>query len=216
MKSLIEYIIEAATKLQRDILFKADGDMYKSPSGHTFTTLDVAMSTGQYYDVVICNGHMRAPEVTSPSGTVNDIKNVKCNYLIFCGPEDADHMCGVDLKYVEQPTGHKWSSIWTWNVDSAVADMNKPGDPQTFWGGSFVNDTELVISQLDNFFKNNDVKHLVVGYGTGIRDGNVRYHMREVIEGGKNKYKTKPVNVTDIAKEFGMPEDPKSNWLKMF
>ncbi len=217
MKSLFEFITEAGIKNQRDILCKQDGDCWITPTGNTITMFPIAASTNKHYDVVLAICDTRAPEITSGNLVISDLKNIKCRYLIGLGPEQANHMFDVRLKWIGE--GKPWKSPWTWGVDLAVGDMSRMNNNykgQTFFGGKFINDADLTIQQVDEFFKNNDVEHLIAGYATGKRDLGVKYHMREIVPGGKNKYTSKPIKVDDIAKELGMPEDPKSNWLAMF
>lgn len=209
MKSLQEYLIEASVKNQRDILFTQDGDCWKDKQGHTFTTLETALKTGQYYDVVITADPDKSVEVSCPNGLIGDLKNINCDYLISAGS-------GFAVKMKPVGEGETWKNGWNWSLDKAVADADK-GGLTTFWDEKFICDPEFVVEQVDEFFKNNNFKHVICGSTNGKKmDGKVKYHLREIVKGGKNGYKTRPFKIESLAREFGVPNNPGSNWLVMF
>ena len=137
--------------------------------------------------VLINNQRKYTPDISQPSILVTQIENVSCEYLIACGNDQSDHCLGVPLETLDEESG-----LWSYSADDAVATIGKQ---KSFWGGVFVTNDELTISSLDEFFNNNDVEHLVVGYATGKR--NPKYHLREIVKSGSG-YKCKPFDPTNI------------------
>lgn len=211
---LVGKLVEGKTSLQRDIVFHANGDHWEDNEGHTFADIKTASKTGNYYDVVIIPRHDDSALLGNNGRYAENLKNIKCNYLI-----DNDGYLLVRLKRgMDRETGKAPDHDYGWEVAQAVCDINKgkEGGYQTFFWGSFINDTELTVSQLDKFFKNNDINHFICGTTKGKMDGRVRYNLFEILPGGKHGYIRKPFRVESLANDYGVPPSSGSNWLAMF